>query len=646
MSPPDKGLVLVVDDQPVNVELVEALLEEDGFDVVSAGSGPATLAAVGRRPPDCIVLDVMMPGMDGFTVCRLLKGDPRTRYIPVLMLTALTDVADKVTGLKAGADDFLNKPVDRQELIARVRSLVRIKRLHDDLSSAEDIMTAMTRAQEAKNPGDAGHADRVAAQAVRLGAALGLPAAELHVIGRAGALHDLGKIGVSEHLLGAPATAEADLAELRRHAEIGERILAPLAAFARVRAIVRHHHERLDGSGYPDGIAGDAFDPSTEVVALANHVDHEAQTHPRTMVVAALREQAGRTFRRQTVEALVRLEADGPPDGSWRAHLPPSPPPRGARVVIADDNPANRELLTEMLEEAGHQVLAVENGNALLEEASRETPDLVIADVRMPLLNGFSACRALKSDPKTELVPIILLTAARSADDRREGLAAGADDFLLAPVNRHELVARVSSLHRFQLYYRELEEVQNVILSLATALEAKDPYTHGHSERVGEIAADLSRALGHTPDFCEQMRIAGLLHDIGKIGVPEALLRKPGKLTEDEFRTIMTHPHRGDAICRPLKAITSVLPFIRHHHERYDGKGYPDGLAGDAIPLGARVLSVADAFDALTSDRSYRARMTTAAAIAVLDEETAKGKWEPRIVDALKRLAAEGARWA
>jgi putative two-component system response regulator len=266
----------------------------------------------------------------------------------------------------------------------------------------------------------------------------------------------------------------------------------------------------------------------------------------------------------------------------------------------------------------------------------REQPDLVVADVRMPYLSGISICRALKANPRTEFIPIILVTAARGEDDRREGLTAGADDFLLVPINRQELIARVASLLRLHHYYLGLQDHQNVIVSLASALEAKDPYTAGHSERVGLLAADLGQAIGQSDAFCEQLRIAGLLHDIGKIGVPERLLNKPGKLTDEEFKTVMSHPERGELICRPLRALAKVLPFIKHHHERYDGKGYPSGLRGETIPLGARVLAIADAYDTLTSDRSYRKRMTTQATLDLLEQEALGGKWEPRALAALR----------
>jgi putative two-component system response regulator len=638
------GRVLVVDDQVTNLELAAALLEDDGFHVDTAPGGVAALAQVAQHAPDCIVLDAMMPNMDGFATCRLLKADYKTRHVPVLMLTALADADDKLEALRCGADDFLRKPVDGVELLARVRSLVRIKRLHDDLSTAEEIIVAMSRALENKHPRAQGHGGRVALGAVRLAQALDLPPAQVHALGRAGVLHDLGKIGVPELLLTEETERHRWALEeerlFRRHPEIGERILAPLASFAEVRRLVRHHHERLDGSGWPDGIGGDDFDRAVECLALVNHVEDTAARTSPAAAAADLRAavELGR-FRRDTAERWLELAAQ-PVSGSWRAQLPLVPQARPGKVLVANDDPGTRELHAAMLERAGHVVVTVEDGAAAVAATRHERPDLVVSDVRMPRLSGPEVCRALKADPATELVPVVLVTASAGLADRHEGLEAGADDFLIAPIGAKELTTRVASLLRLHQYYVDLEDHQNVLVALAGALEAKDPWATGHSDRVALLAADLARALGQDEPFCERMRVAGTLHDIGTIGVPERILRKPGALTDAERREVMTHAPRGDSICRPLRTLADVLPIIRHHHERLDGSGYPDGLAGEAIPIGARVLGLADAWDALTSDRPHRRRLGEREALAVLAEETRAGKWEAKVVVALERVLA------
>jgi len=266
----------------------------------------------------------------------------------------------------------------------------------------------------------------------------------------------------------------------------------------------------------------------------------------------------------------------------------------------------------------------------------------VIVDIRMPGKDGYDVCRELKSRPATRLLPVMLVTAYREMKDRTLGALAGADDFLTLPLNRLELTARVKSLLRLPAYFKGIEEHQNVILALASALEAKDPATRGHSERVGHLSARLAFELGLPEEACDRIRTAGLLHDIGEIGVPERVLKKPGVLSEDELHAVRMHASDGEAICRPLGSLHAILPIIRHHHERLDGTGYPDHLRGDAIPLGARIVGLAGAYDALTSERSYRPALPSLHALSILEKETLSGLWDPNVYACLARLVRRG----
>ncbi|KAA0252304.1 MAG: response regulator [Acidobacteria bacterium] len=649
--PSPKGAsVLAVDDQPENLELLEEILVEEGFRVRLAADGEEALSAVAEELPDCIVLDVMMPRLDGFHVCRRLKSARATCFVPIVMLTALTDVTDKVLGLNLGADDYLNKPVSPTELVARVRSLVKVKRLRDELDTAETIVFSMARALDAKDPASAGHSERVAVTALRLARHLGLPASESEAIVRGAMLHDLGKVGVPEEALAPePRLTPDQLAARRRHPELGEQILSPLLSFAAVREIVRHHHERLDGSGYPDGLSGNELTLGTEIVALANAFDGLIwQGRSPAQAGEALRAAAAAgQYHRDLVEELLRQDATLPvrpdePLPDWQELLPPlANVPRG-RILVGASQAATRQALCELIEGAGHLVIAQASPSETAAALESARPDLVVLDAGSDRQEGLAVVRQLKALPGTEFLPVLLCLDSRSRQERTEALKAGADDFLPLPLNGLEVVARVKSLLRLQLYFRDLEEYQGVVLSLATALEAKDPYTRGHSERVGLLAARMARELGYDDEFCERMRVGGLLHDLGKIGVPERLLNKSGGLTEAELRTVLTHPDRGTAICEPLRAVQSLLPLIRYHHERFDGRGYPEGLRGEAIPFGARLLSVADAYDALTSDRSYRLRLPPDEALAVLEKERDEGRWDPQIVAVLASLVRRG----
>lgn len=638
---PAGGTVLAVDDQPENLALVEEVLSEEGFRVRLAADGEEALAAVAAEPPDCIVLDVMMPRLDGFEVCRRLKGNRDTHFVPVVMLTALAGVDDKIRAYELGADDFLNKPVDIHELSARVRSLVRIKRLRDELDTSESIVVSMVQALESKDPRTAGHSQRVATLASGLAQHLTLRPETVDLVTRGALLHDIGKIGLPDRLLGPEHTlAGCGGAEYRHHAVLGERILAPFSSFAGARALVRWHHERLDGSGYPDGLRGSAFELPTEIVALANQYDAIASTEGPSVAVEKLRHAASRgEFHAEIVEALVSEAAPRAMIvAQWPDLLPIPSGRRRGRILLGDDLPSSREFLRTVLEAEGHEVLSVETADGVLDAVERDKPDLVMVDFHGQRSNGFELTRTLKSRPGTEFLPVILAAAQRELSDHCDGPRLWADDFLVLPINRLELVARVNSLLRVRQYFRGLEEHQSVILSLASALEAKDAYTRGHSERVGVLAAQLGGELGLAESELRLLHMAGQLHDIGKIGIPESVLNKEGRLDPKELDTVRQHPDLGELICRPLKTMRRLLELVRHHHERYDGSGYPDGLVGEEISLGARVLGMVDAYDALTSARSYRRSFTSEQALALLGEETAAGRWDPEVFAALVRM--------
>jgi putative two-component system response regulator len=312
-------------------------------------------------------------------------------------------------------------------------------------------------------------------------------------------------------------------------------------------------------------------------------------------------------------------------------------------VLVADDQAANRELLEELLTAQGCKVIAVPDGVAAVEQLTRTQVDLVLLDVMMPYLNGFEVCEKIKNNPDTYLIPVIIITALSDKQDRLEGIKVGADDFLTRPVDRTELLARVRSLLKLKQRTDELERAESVLFSLARSIEGKDPYTHGHCERLSDYSVRLGEHLGLSEDQLVALRRAGIVHDVGKIAVPDAILLKPGPLTPDEWTIIREHSVVGERICAPLKSFRFVLPIIRHHHEKLDGSGYPDGLRGDAIPVTARVLQIVDVYDALTTDRPYKKAFSVTDALQTMKEEVAKGWWDPHIFDQFERLVRIGA---
>ena len=311
-------------------------------------------------------------------------------------------------------------------------------------------------------------------------------------------------------------------------------------------------------------------------------------------------------------------------------------------ILIADDQAANRVLLEELLTAHGLQVVTVSDGAEVVPQLMTTQVDLVLMDVMMPRLTGFQACEEIKNNLDTYLIPVILITALSDKQDRIAGIKAGADDFLSRPVDKTELLARVRSLLKLKQRTDELERAESVLFSLAQSIEGKDPYTHGHCERLADYSARLGEQLGLSEDQITALRRAGIVHDVGKIAVPDAILLKPGRLTPDEWTTIREHSVVGERICAPLKSFRYVLPIIRHHHEKLDGPGYPDGLRGEAIPITARVLQIVDVYDALTTDRPYKKAFSIADALQTMKEEVTKGWWDPHIFDQFERLVRNG----
>ena len=639
--------ILAVDDQPENLELLSAILTDEGYTVTLAGDGLAALEAVAAEPPHAILLDIMMPRLDGFDVCRRLKSVRPTCFIPIVMLTALSDIESKVRGFEAGADDFLNKPFHRIELLTRLRSLLRIRSLRDELDSTEELIFSMIHLLEEKDPLTRNHSHRVAAVAAEAAELLGLNANKRRDLTLGALLHDIGKLGVPEAiLLTSEGARDADAeATYRLHPALGARILAPIESLAETIPFVLQHHERRDGSGYPLGPSAGELRPEIEILVAANYQDR-LRVREAAAASTRLKEEsrAGR-FDPAIVAAVAAASeriAALPALPPINQLLPAPAVEAGGHVLVADDNATNRMLYRELLASAGYRVETVDGGQAALAAFRDHKPDLAILDIRMPDLSGAEVCRRIKQDEAFAFLPVILVTAYEERGLRVRALDSSADELLIAPVNRLELLARVRSLLRLKLYHQDLVGHESVVLSLSAALEAKDPYTRGHSQRVGELATRLATELGHEEALVSRLRTAGLLHDIGKVAIPQSLLNKPGRLTPEEFAKVMTHPVVGWEICRRLRTAEPVLDCIRYHHERHDGSGYPDGLAGDAIPLQARILAVVDALDALTSERAYRRRLTIDEAIAVLARETKAGKWDPEIFAALTALAARG----
>jgi cyclic di-GMP phosphodiesterase len=309
-----------------------------------------------------------------------------------------------------------------------------------------------------------------------------------------------------------------------------------------------------------------------------------------------------------------------------------------ATILVVDDEPANRYLMEALLEPQGYTVLTAENGEEALESFGKHQPDLLLLDIMMPKMDGIEVCRRLKSHPDTRLTPVVLVSALAALDDRVRGLEAGADDFLTKPIERVELMARVRALLNLKAHTDELERAELVLFALAQSIEGKDSYTGGHCERLSDYSERIGRRVGLPEDQITALRRGGIVHDIGKVAVPDAILLKPGKLTDEEWIVMRQHPVVGERICSPLKSFRLVLPIIRHHHEKMDGSGYPDGLKGEQIPLLSRIMTLSDVYDALTTERPYKAAFTCKEALEMMRIDVEKGWWDPQLFEVFRTM--------
>lgn len=314
-------------------------------------------------------------------------------------------------------------------------------------------------------------------------------------------------------------------------------------------------------------------------------------------------------------------------------------------MLVVDDEPGNVELLTSLLTREGYRVVTASNGEEALQMVASEHPDLVLMDVLMPKLSGYAVCEQIKRNPATRLTPVVLITALHQRERKIEGINAGADDFLTKPVDPHELRARARSLVRLKRYTDDLDSAESVIMSLALVIEARDAYTDGHCQRLAAYATALGRALQLSEDDVAALFRGGYLHDVGKIGIPDDVLLKTGRLSDSEYRRIKDHPVIGDRLCGELRSLRQVRPIVRHHHERLDGSGYPDGLKGDAIPLLAQIMGIVDVYDAITTARPYKPAATAERAYAELLGEAAKGWRRKDLVDAFVALKIDEMTW-
>ena len=308
-------------------------------------------------------------------------------------------------------------------------------------------------------------------------------------------------------------------------------------------------------------------------------------------------------------------------------------------VLLVDDEPLNLKLLEALMVPLKYDIIKAANGMEALDVIAENNIDMVLLDVMMPEMDGFEVCQRIKANEGTRMIPVVLVTALDDVDSKVKGIEAGADDFITKPPHRAELIARTNSLIKLKKLNNNLANIETVLFSLAYAVEAKDAYTQGHIARVSNLGVVLGRKMGLSDGEMDALRFGGALHDIGKIGISEAILNKPGPLDPDEWAIMQTHADIGYRICLPLKKnLGAALDVVRHHHEKMDGSGYPDGLKGDEIAMVARIMAVVDIYDALITDRPYRKGLSREKAMAILTEDARTGKLDQAVVTGLIEL--------
>ncbi|MEM9906555.1 MAG: HD domain-containing phosphohydrolase [Cyanobacteria bacterium P01_D01_bin.44] len=300
-----------------------------------------------------------------------------------------------------------------------------------------------------------------------------------------------------------------------------------------------------------------------------------------------------------------------------------------ATVLVVDDQTSSRLVISELLSVEGHQVLEADGSRQVFNCIEEHQPDLVLLDVIMPEVDGFEICRQLKQSEQTRWIPVILMTASSDRSARLSGIEAGADDFLLKPFGQTELSARVRSLINQKRFNQHTDHAEQVLFSMAKAVENRDPSTGDHCDRIVQLSQSFGHYLGLSTEEIRNLVWGSYLHDIGKVGIPDAILLKADRLTASEWVKMRHHVLIGEEICKPMRALHGVTPIIRHHHERWDGSGYPDGLVGEQIPKLAQIFQLLDIFDALSNARSYKPALSLEKTLHIMKAETRKGWRNP-----------------
>lgn len=587
--------VIIVDSDIIFLKTVGQILSKNNYRVTALKTGEALLNYLKENDiPDMILLDDNLKGLSSEETLkniRLFEEQHDLPIVPVMFFTHDTSRDFEIKIGELGVEGTIKKPCDAEELLRKVKNV-----LFPDENKEEDSF--MDRLQE-----DYSQEEIKPESIVSLNKYSGI----------------LRERSMSNHAL-----------------LLDKEIFIHVYRFI-MRYIKRYNKNACNLLFTVNNVsADDEWEYKELREEFKNHVINKLRksdilTQPTDNQIMVLLTDIKEVFVEQVIGSIISswyMKYQNKISISYEVHFESFSDSEGGKkddltVFVVDDDFMNLKMASFILEKNGIKVFTLKSGQELLDEIKNCTPDLILLDVNMPEMDGFEALQKLRSQEESSLeIPVIFLTAEDSNESETKGLSLGAHDFIKKPFVPDVLILRVRHTIELTRLQKNLELEVNkkskemellflhVVQSLADAIDAKDTYTNGHSARVAKYSKEIAKRFGYSESELDNIYIMALLHDVGKIGVPDAVINKPAKLTDEEFEMIKNHPVMGARILKNIKELPKLSIGARWHHERYDGKGYPDGLNGNDIPEEARIIAVADAYDAMTSRRSYRGTLT------------------------------------
>lgn len=602
---------------------VSQSLRKDQYVVKFTDNRKEIMRSCADHDVDVVLLDIELLKVEGRLICKEMKSNSATRNVPIVLIS---DEEQLEAGVRAGenwADEFLIKPVKGPELVARIKNLLRGK---------QHMLHSASHENDSKLPT--------------------INDAEVNAYSYT---------YFKQHI-------ESEVKRARRFNQQFSLLTFSIEGPKELRDQWTLKNQKELESGFADFLQKELRDVDVigrskegQFVVLLPHADSNGAFYVADRLrqnliqhcFCATGNMSGSRINMNVGIAIFPLDATSSEGIVTAAHealssakglgqnqtfMYSSKIEPTHRILVVDDDARNLRLLETILTSCQYEVVKANTGAEALDKVYSAEPDLIILDVTMTKMDGFEVCRILKKDSSTRLIPVILNTVLNRVEEKVRAYEAGADDYLEKQVNKLELMARIRNLLKVRELHNALDSAENIIYFMADIVEAKDSYTEGHTDRVSRYASMLGKELGLSGTEIDHLKQGGVLHDIGKIGIPDAILKKPGRLTTAEFEVIRSHPALGYKICGNLKSLRNILPIIRHHHERLDGSGYPDRLKGDQIPLLARIVAICDVYDALTSNRPYRSAMSVEKALQILRDEARRGYWDADFVELFTKL--------